>query len=331
LITPPQFDDLLSELTGLLRYIAKEDKHRFIAFVDSRKQVEYLSAIIRRSDDRNKAETFRADHIQAMQVLPFRAGYELEDLNTIQSRISTGTVRGVISTSALELGMDIPFLDTGVLIGVPMSRTSLLQRIGRIGRHKPGLVVMINRGSVQDKQAFQDSDTLMARPLTESSLYLENQRIQYLHALCLARHGGEHDSAIGGGSGTDSEFASAVNWPPGFLELCQKERIGEVSPDLQPMKMKGGEAPSHVFPLRDVESQFKVELKQGPNLRSLGTLSHGQVMREAYPGAVYYTGQPFRIYRVLEQAKKIQARSEAHYTTKPTALPTLVFPNLRAC
>ncbi|MGA3234807.1 MAG: DEAD/DEAH box helicase [Bryobacteraceae bacterium] len=331
LITPPQFGDLLSELTTLLRYLATDGKHRFIAFVDSRKQVEYLSAIIRRSDDRNESEAFRADHLQSMQVLPFRAGYELEDLNTIQGRISTGAVRGVISTSALELGMDIPFLDTGVLVGVPMSRTSLLQRIGRIGRHKPGLVIIINRGSLQDKQAFQDADAFMARPLTESSLYLENQRIQYLHVLCLARHGGEHDSAIGGGSGTDTEFASAINWPPGFLELCQKERIGEISPDLQPMKMEGGESPNHVFPLRDVESQFQVELKQGPNLRSLGSLSHGQVMREAYPGAVYYyTGQPFRIYRVFDQAKKIQARSEAHYTTKPTALPTLVFPNLSA-
>jgi DEAD/DEAH box helicase domain-containing protein len=95
------------------------------------------------------------------------------------------------------------------------------------------------------------------------------------------------------------------------------------------MKMEGGEDPNHVFPLRDVESQFQVELKQGPDQRALGSLNHSQVLREAYPGAVYYyTGQPFRIYRVYQQAKKIQARHESHYTTKPIALPTLVFPNL---
>lgn len=330
LTTPPQFDDLISQLNELLKHLAAENGHRFIAFVDSRKQVEYLSAIIKRSEDKSESEPFRGDHLQSMQVLPFRAGYELEDLNTIQGRISAGTVRGVISTSALELGMDIPFLDTGVLVGVPASRTSLLQRIGRIGRHNPGTVIVINRGSLQDKQAFQDADAFMSRPLTESSLYLENRRIQYLHALCLARHGGEHDSALGG-AGADAEFSSDISWPAGFIELCQKERIGEIAPDLQPMKMEGGETPNHVFPLRDVESQFQVELKQGPNLRSLGNLSHAQVMREAYPGAVYYyTGQPFRIYRVFEQSKKIQARSEAHYTTKPTALATLVFPNLSA-
>src|SRR6202011_2041902 len=127
----------------------------------------------------------------------------------------------------------------------------------------------------------------------------------------------------------ETEFMSEINWPPGFLELCQKERIGEISPDLQSMKMEAGEMPNRVFPLRDVESQFQVEMKQGPNLRQLGNLGHAQVMREAYPGAIYYyTGLPFRIYRVLEQAKKIHARPESHYTTKPNALPTLVFPNL---
>ena len=329
LTTPPNFDDLLSELTLLFKHLASQRDHRFIAFVDSRKQVEYLSAIMRRSDDREEGEVLPLDHLQSMHVLPFRAGLELEDLNTIQGRISEGAVRGVISTSALELGMDIPFLDTGVLAGVPMSRTSLLQRIGRIGRHKPGVVIIVNRGVVNDIQAFQQAAQLMDRPLTESSLYLENRRIQYLHALCLARHGGEHDSALGGGSGAELEFASDINWPSGFLELCQLERIGEIAPDLQSMKMEAGESPNKVFPLRDVESQFQVEMKQGPNLRQLGNLGHAQLMREAYPGAIYYyTGSPFRVTRVLEQAKKIHTRPEAHYTTKPVALPTLVFPNL---
>jgi len=329
LTTPPKFDDLLSELTYLFKHLASQKDHRFIAFVDSRKQVEYLSAIMRRSDDREEGEPVRLDHLQSMHVLPFRAGLELEDLNTIQGRISDGTVRGVISTSALELGMDIPFLDTGVLAGVPMSRTSLLQRIGRIGRHKPGVVIIVNRGLVQDIQAFQQAEHLMDRPLTESSLYLENRRIQYLHALCVARHGGEHDSALGGGSATESEFASDVNWPPGFLELCQKERIGEIAQDLQSMKIEAGESPNHVFPLRDVESQFQVEMKEGPTLRQLGNLGHAQLMREAYPGAIYYyTGLPFRVHRVLEQTKKIHTRRESHFTTKPTALPTMVFPNL---
>ena len=93
--------------------------------------------------------------------------------------------------------------------------------------------------------------------------------------------------------------------------------------------MEGGDNPNYVFPLRDVESEFRVEMKQGPDQRPLGRLSHSQVLREAYPGAVYYyTGQPFRIYRIYQHAKRIEARPEAGYTTKPIILPTLVFPNL---
>jgi DEAD/DEAH box helicase domain-containing protein len=329
LVTPPRTQDLLSELTNLFSKLASSEDHRFIAFLDSRKQVEYLSSIMRRTGDESEIEVFGRDHLDHMQVLPFRSGYELEDRNRIQDRLSLGNIRGVLSTSALELGIDIPFLDTGVLVGVPLSSTSLLQRIGRIGRHKPGTVLVVNRGDLQDQQAFRDAEKFMTRPLTESSLYLENRRIQYLHALCLARHGGEQDTVLGAESGSDTDFSSGVSWPPGFVDLCKQERIGEIPADLQAMKMEGGEKPNYVFPLRDVESQFQVELKQGPDQRSLGTLSHSQVLREAYPGAVYYyTGKPFRIYRIFQQEKKIQARPENHYTTKPIAPPTLVFPNL---
>ncbi len=328
LVRPPSTQDLLSGLSGLFTHLSASGGNRFIAFVDSRKQVEYLSAIMQRSSDGDELP-FGADRLDHMNVLPFRAGYELQDRDRIQDRLSEGRLHGVISTSALELGIDIPYLDTGILVGVPQSRTSLLQRIGRIGRHKSGLVLVVHRGDLQDEQAFRDAENFMVRPLSESSLYLENQRIQYLHALCLARHGGEHDQVAPSSPNGDEDFTSTCGWPHGFPSVCHKERIGEVAADLQAMKMEGGEDPNHTFPLRDVESQFQVELKQGPEQRCLGSLSHGQVLREAYPGAVYYyTGQPFRVYKILQQSKKIQVRKESHYTTKPLSLPTLIFPNL---
>ena len=328
LVRPPSTQDLLSGLSGLFTSLAASGGNRFIAFVDSRKQVEYLSAIMQRNADGDEPP-FGADRLDHMNILPFRAGYELQDRDRIQDRLSEGRLHGVISTSALELGIDIPYLDTGILVGVPQSRTSLLQRIGRIGRHKPGLVLVVHRGDLWDEQAFRDAESFMVRPLAESSLYLENQRIQYLHALCLARHGGEHDQVAAASSNGIDDFTSTCSWPNGFPLACHKERIGEVPSDLQSMKMEGGEDPNHIFPLRDVESQFQVELKQGPELRSLGSLSHGQVLREAYPGAIYYyTGQPFRVCKILQQSKKILVRKESHYTTKPLALPTLIFPNL---
>jgi DEAD/DEAH box helicase domain-containing protein len=332
LALPPRFADLLSEVSNLLFYLGTQTSSRFIAFVDSRKQTELLASILARyqeKEDETEAD-FKLGHLEKLNVLPFRAGYEQHDREIIQQRLSRGELKGVISTSALELGIDIPFLDLGLLIGVPRSSTSLLQRMGRIGRHSNGQIIVINSGDVHDEAIFKDPESFLNRPLAEGALYLGNIRIQYIHALCLARHGGEHDQiCLFLNPREEIEFSSSVDWPDGFIDLCKKERLGEIPIDLQSMKAESGDDPNHTFPLRDVESQFKVELKQGPELRSLGSLSYGQLMREAYPGAVYYyTTQPFRAYRVYMPSRLVQVRREKRYTTRPLTLPTLVFPNL---
>ena len=332
LVVPPMSADLLTEASNLLHYLATQTSSRFIAFVDSRKQTEHISSILARSQDKEgeKEPELKWGHLERLDVLPYRAGYEEHDRDIIQERLSKGALRGVVSTSALELGIDIPFLDIGVLIGVPRSSTSFLQRIGRIGRHSNGNIIVINTGDVYDEALFRTPQDFLNRPMAEGSLYLGNSRIQYIHALCLARHGGEHDQICSSlNLDEETEFSSPVDWPDGFIDLCKRERLGEIPVDLQSMKSESGDDPNHTFPLRDVESQFKVELKQGPNLRSLGSLSYGQLMREAYPGAVYYyTTQPFRVYKVNAHSRLVQVRKEKRYTTRPQALPTLVFPNL---
>lgn len=341
MVNSPPRADLLSNVTDLLRHLASQGNARYIAFVDSRKQVEHISSILARTqegvddtdndmDDGNASRAF--DDLQRLQVLPFRAGYEAHDRDAIQSRLSTGALRGIVSTSALELGMDIGYLDTAVLIGVPDSATSLLQRIGRIGRHAEGTVIVINTGDVLDQAVFAEPDSLLHRPLAEGALYLENPRIQYIHALCLARQGGEHDQVCTALHLLEGDtFASGVNWPEGFLDVCMQERLGTIPIDLQSMKSESGDDPNHTFPLRDVESQFKVELKQGPEQQSLGSVSYGQLLREAYPGAVYYyITRPYRVYNIYINSRNVYVRKEKRYTTRPQCLPTQVFPNLSA-
>jgi DEAD/DEAH box helicase domain-containing protein len=324
--------DFLSEVSALLRYLSTETSNRFIAFVDSRKQTEMISSILARGESGeeqlDQQEFF--DPLERLDILPYRAGYEEHDRDVIQRRLTKGRVRGVVSTSALELGMDIPDLDVAVLVGVPASSTSFYQRIGRIGRHRPGRVIVINSGSVYDSAVFRHPEQLINRPLAESALYLENRRIQYIHALCLARIGGEHDLA---NSHRDTEstpitLSNRIDWPDGFAELCHQERIGQVPRDLQTMKMEAGDQPNHVFPLRDVETQFKVQLVQGPHREPLGSLSHAQVLREAYPGAVYYYAtRPYRVYRILMNQRMIQVRPESRYFTTPMQRPTVVYPS----
>ena len=94
------------------------------------------------------------------------------------------------------------------------------------------------------------------------------------------------------------------------------------------MKAQAGDDPNHIYPLRDVDAQFQVKHKRGPVEESRGSLSYSQLMREAYPGAVYYyMTKPYRVYRVRTYARLVEVRHEKRYTTKPSMLPTLVFPN----
>jgi DEAD/DEAH box helicase domain-containing protein len=336
-VRPPADKDFLSSVASLLEALAASKDRRFIAFVDSRKQTEQITAILARGDgsqddaeDQDDLDEDLADHLQRLDVLPYRAGYEASDRNIIQRRLSDGSLPGVVSTSALELGIDIPYLDTAVLVGVPRSSTSLHQRIGRIGRHTPGRVILISSGDLYDEAIFAKPADLLRRPHTDPALYLENRYIQYIHALCLARSGGEHDTMVSlmGGNG-DRPFVSSVQWPEGFTDLCAAERVGDIPPDLQSMKVDAGEGPNFAFPMRDVERQFKIEMRLGGERLDLGSVSYSQLLREAYPGAVYYyTTRPYRVASVKLDQKVVRVRREKAFHTKPTPIPTMVYPIL---
>ncbi|HHU85217.1 MAG TPA: DEAD/DEAH box helicase, partial [Peptococcaceae bacterium] len=334
LLVPPRKEDFLSEVTKLIKEISA-GPDRFIAFIDSRRQTELISSILARkhSGEEEADSPVKIDRnpLDTLNILPYRAGYEEIDQQIIQQRLSQGLLKGVISTSALELGLDIPHLGIAVLIGVPYSATSLFQRIGRIGRHGKGIVYIIHSGSFLDEVIFKNPARLLNRPLGESALYLNNPRIQYIHTLCLARSGGEHDQLCNvlGKEITENDFDSPITWPDGFISLCKSERIGEITPDLQAMKAEAGDDPNHTYPLRDVESQFRVQLKQGPVQEDKGSLSYSQLLREAYPGAVYYYAtQAYRVHTVRLQSRLVYVRPEKRYTTSPKAIPTQVFPNL---
>lgn len=334
LLDPPGRKDLLRETAELVQHFIKESQRRLIVFMESRKQTEQMATILGRgaesdSGDEDDGASGGWDGLFGRDALPYRAGYEEHDRRAILARLRDGSLRCVVSTSALELGIDVPHLDSGILLGVPGSSTSLKQRIGRVGRRRRGEVLVINRGTGADLAVFNDPKSILDRPPAEGALYLQNRRIQYIHALCLARAGGEHDVVAGNYDGPDDvTFDSSINWPEGFLDLCRSDRIGEIDQELQSMKVEAGEDPNHVFPLRDVEMQFKVEDPRSPD-RDKGSLSFGQVLREAYPGAVYrYVTQPFRVVNVYTNKRIVKVRREKSYFTTPTQLPVQVFPNL---
>jgi DEAD/DEAH box helicase domain-containing protein len=116
--------DLLSSAASLLRDLGAAGE-RFICFSDSSKQTENLASILARRSDSDAEETDADDNpldSSPLAVLPYRSGYEARDRAEIQARLSRGDMDGIISTSALELGMDIPHLDAVVPLGSPADR-----------------------------------------------------------------------------------------------------------------------------------------------------------------------------------------------------------------
>lgn len=235
LVNPPPRQGMFEAVTELLHHLSSTSAH-FVLFVDSRKQVELISAILGRLQANGTAG------LDGLDILPYRSGYEEMDRAFIQERLAQGQLKGIIATSALELGIDVPYLDTCILVGVPSSATSLHQRMGRVGRHVAGQVICLNNGDVLDQAVFAHPPSLLDRPLGEGEFYLSNRPLQYIHALCLRV---EH--ALLGGEGVPTT-AGAIVWPTGICELLAEECAGQTPPDLKGLKVEAGISPHLFFP-----------------------------------------------------------------------------------
>ncbi len=333
LVSPPEHKDFNTALARVITSVAATRQSRFIAFVDSRRQVEALAAIAARGEaPAEEGEDDATDGPLPPSVLPYRSGYEEEDRAQIQRWLQSGQLSGVVSTSALELGLDIGELDLGIQLGVPRSVGTMLQRLGRVGRARPGTFIVVAGDSPYDGVVRRNPGLLLARPLPGSTVYLENRRIQYIHAMCLAGIGGEAD-AMGAGEGWALPTGEGQDWPEGFIDLCTAERSGQVPQDLQALKADSGSDPWHAFPLRDAGTGFQIERRAaaGADRQPLGSVSYAQLLREAYPGAVYYyMAQPHRVTAVYMNQRKVVVTPERRYTTKPLLVPPIIYPNLAA-
>src|SRR4051795_12452720 len=97
-----------------------------VVFGKSRVAVEILLSNLR--------ETLRADLGPRSRIRGYRAGYLPTERRSIERGLRDGEVLGVVSTNALELGVDIGRLDVAVLAGYPGSIAGTWQQMGRAGR-----------------------------------------------------------------------------------------------------------------------------------------------------------------------------------------------------
>ena len=242
----------------------------FITFVDSRQGAERLAV---RTDNRGL-------------VKPYRSGYEAADRSSIEHALRDGHLRGVVSTSALELGIDIPHFAVGLNIGVPVTRKSFRQRLGRVGRQRPGSFAVVT-----EPYAFRRFGSTLAeyyaKSVEPSYLYLGNRFMQFAHARCLAE-----ELEMLGVTGR-KELPTNVTWPEGFAEVFEFAYAGGLAArprEFDQINRIGGDQPHFNYPLRNVpEDAYKVvHSRGGPTGPAyVAQLTVQQAIREAFPGAIY--------------------------------------------
>lgn len=260
--------------------LSKSDAGGFITFVDSRKAVELLAVASR---------TQLQELLVSEEVMPYRAGLHSEDRKSIEMQLKQGSLRGVVSTSALELGIDLPHLQVGINIGVPATRKAYRQRLGRVGRGSPGLFVIVAEHNAFTRYGttFREYHDMSVEP---SYLYLENRFMQYAHARCL------FDELESVGAKDKSALPTRIGWPQGFEHVFKAARPGGDRPkEFDGIAQLGGDLPQRGYPLRNVgEINFKIGL--GEHAESIGEATLAQALRECYPGATYYhMAKPYRV------------------------------------
>lgn len=259
--------------------LLKHSRHgAFITFVDSRKGVEVLARASERS---------LKDILGDGSVMAYRAGYDVDDRTDIENKLRAGSLRGVVSTSALELGIDLPHLAVGINVGVPNSRKSYRQRLGRVGRAGDGAFVVVASATAFSAfgTSFHDYHELSVE---DSYLYLDNRFMQYAHARCLV----DELEAIG----AQGTLPQTVNWPAGFQHIFAMARPGGLRPpEFDPIASLGGDTPQRGYPLRNV-GEVSFRIAQGDGADSFGEVNQLQALRECYPGATYlHRGRSYEV------------------------------------
>lgn len=166
------------ETTGLFAELVGA-QIQTIAFTKARKIAELL---LRYARDRLAQRPDLAARIRS-----YRAGYRPEDRRAIERAVADGEVIGLISTNAMELGVDIGGLDAAILNGYPGTIASAWQQFGRAGRgQRPSLAVLVALDDPIDQYWMRHPDEFFARPHEQARIALDNPYILADHLRCAA-------------------------------------------------------------------------------------------------------------------------------------------------
>ncbi|MBN1953831.1 MAG: DEAD/DEAH box helicase [Anaerolineae bacterium] len=121
------------------------------------------------------------------RVRGYRGGYLPAQRRQIEQGLRAGTVRAVVATNALELGVDVGELAACVMVGYPGSIASTWQQAGRAGRRAgASLAVLIAGPAPLDQYLVTHPRYFFGRPVEEALLDPDNLALLFSHLACAA-------------------------------------------------------------------------------------------------------------------------------------------------
>ncbi|MCD9624630.1 DEAD/DEAH box helicase [Rhabdothermincola salaria] len=256
-----------------------EHGHRTIAFCRSRKGTEIVAADVGRRVRTDLAETVRA----------YRGGYLTAERRDIERRLFSGRLRGVVATSALELGIDVGGLDACILNGFPGTVASMWQQAGRAGREARTSMAILVAGDDQLDQWFvHHPDELFRRPPEPAVVNPANTHTLWPHLACAA-----YELPL---------TPADERWWPGLLDDGVRDLVLDDTLRLRPPHHRRGPAavwarrgwPSRGVGLRNAGGEeFRIAEADGT---LVGTVDGGRAFRLVHPGAVYlHQGRAWKV------------------------------------
>lgn len=241
------------------------------------------------------------------KLTSYRAGFLPEERREIEARLTSGDLLGVVSTSALELGIDIGSLDICILVGYPGTIMATWQRGGRVGRRqRDSLVVMVGQEDALDQYFMRNPRDFFDRGVESAVLNPGNVAIARRHLLCAA-----------------AEMPLKADEPI-LAEAAAREARAELVVDAELLTGSDGRTwyTGRKYPHRHVDirgSGHSFVIRQaGGDGRELGRIDGPRCLKECHPGAIYlHRGETWLITNLDLDGHEVTAqRKSVNYFTR---------------
>ncbi|MDR1438779.1 MAG: DEAD/DEAH box helicase [Clostridiales bacterium] len=158
-----------------------------IVFTRSRLNVEVLTKYLKDALDERLMPGSKAGREAGSRVRGYRGGYLPTLRREIERGLRDGSVLGVVSTNALELGIDVGSLEACVVCGYPGTIASMWQQAGRAGRrHGASAVFLIATSSPLDQYIIKNPEYFFGQTPEYGLINPDNFVILYNHIKCAA-------------------------------------------------------------------------------------------------------------------------------------------------